>query len=466
MVKFAEYLHNTARYIKIDAAHRLVEQLHFMRKLFWLVALMVGSSLCMVLIVRAFNEYARYQVSTTYRLVGEPHAVFPSVSICNMNQFTSKYASQFVSYLNTLAPLPKVVAISKQNFSSLDAATGLLGYLVIYYRVEAINMHKSGSYMSNAQIAAMSDLQSILVDCTIGSRKCNASHFTPTLDTVFLNCYTFNAEASALHKADKAGIANNRLSVLLNASTPSSALVASLMPLRGFYVKIRNASTWSHSVPSPFILTPGTGALFSVRRYFYDQWPKPYSKCQVGADNQLTESFDDPYYFDYVTAQSNSSYTWTNCHSFCMQTLIANKCNCTFIPLGYPLPNVGKCLSNAEYDCAYSFYAKQQASGEVSSLCERKCPLECHIPVLRTKMSSYNVSTFKHMDKSDLVEFSVYYDSLAYTLVSEKPKVTMEALVGSIGGSLHVFLGMSFASFFELADLIFHLFYFIIMKGK
>ena len=83
-----------------------------------------------------------------------------------------------------------------------------------------------------------------------------------------------------------------------------------------------------------------------------------------------------------------------------------------------------------------------------------------------TTMSSHNVSTFERKDKSELVEFSVYYDSLTYMLVSEKPKITFEALVGSIGGSLHVFLGMSFASFIELADIIGHLFYFIIIKRK
>ena len=465
MVKLAEYVHNSVRHLKIDAAHRLVEQVHLVRKLLWLSALVFGSSLCVTLIVGAFNEYARYQVTTTYRLVDEQQAVFPSVSICNLNQFTTKYASRFLSTLNAIKPLANIVTMSRHAFSTLDPGYGLLGYLGIYYGVEAIVHGASGSYLSNAQIERMSDLESVLVDCTIGASKCNASHFTYTLDTVFQNCYTFNGDA--LHKADKAGLVNNRLSVLLNASTPAwSAVAASLMPLRGFYVKIRNASTWSHSVPSPFMLTPGTGALFSVRRFFYDQWPKPYSKCQVSADNQLTEPFDDPRYFDYVTAESNRSYTWTNCHSFCMQTLIVNECNCTFIPVGYLLQNVSKCLSDAEYNCAYSFYAKQQTSGEVASWCERKCPLECHIPVLRATMSSYNVSTFEHMNKSDLVEFSVYYDSLSYTLVSEKPKVTLEALVGSIGGSLHVFLGMSFASFFELADLIVHVFYFIILKVK
>ena len=468
MVEFSEYLQDSVKRIKIDAAHRLVDQVHFVRKVFWLAALVVGSSLCVALIVSAFNEYARYQVTTTYRLVGEQQAVFPAVTICNMNQFTTEYAQQYVSLLNHYSPLEEIVASSKQAFSFLDAGTGLLGYLGIYYGVERLNKLITGSYMSNEQIRRMSDFESILVDCTIGSVKCNASHFTPTLDTIFLNCYSFNADTEALHVADEAGLVNNRLSVLLNASAPSSAVAASLMPMRGFFIKVRNASiAWTDSVPSPFTLTPGMGALFSVRRFIFEQWPKPYSRCQVSVDNKLSETLDDSYYFDYVVAQNNRSYTWTNCFGLCMQQFIVKECNCTFIPLGYSLPNVGKCLSSIEYNCAYSFYAnKQIASGSLTSACMSKCPLECHIPALYTTMSTYNASTFGHKDKSDLVEFSVYYDSLSYTLVTEKPKITLEALVGSIGGSLHVFLGMSFASFFELADLILHVFCFILFKGK
>ena len=462
MVEFAEYLRDSVRRIKIDAAHRLVEQIHFVRKLFWLTVLVVGSCLCVALIVTAINEYARYQVTSTYRLVEEQHAVLPAVSICNMNQFTTEYARQFVSLLNQYSPLKDIVASSKQDFSLLDPGIGVLGYLGIYYGVERLNKLITGSYMSNAQIARMSDLESVLVDCTIGSVKCNASHFKPTFDSIFLNCYSFNADTDALHKADQSGLANNRLSVLLNASASSSAVAASLMPFRGFYINIRNASTWSS--PSPFMLMSGMGALFSVRRFFYDQWPKPYSKCQVNVDNQLTSAIDDSYYFDYINAHSNYSYTWNDCRSFCIQEIIAKQCNCTFMPFGYTFPNVSKCLSSAEYNCAYSFYAKQQIA--VGELCESRCPLECHTPVLKTSMSSYNVSTFKHKEKSNLVEFSVYYDALSYTLVSEKPKMSLEKLVGSIGGSLHVFLGMSFASFIELADLIIHVLCFILFKGK
>ena len=108
--------------LKIDAAHRLVEQINFVRKLFWLAVLVVGSSLCVALI----NEHARYQVMSTYRLVEEQQAVLPPVTICNINQFTTDYARQFVSLLNNYSPLKEIVASSKQDFGLLDPGIGLL----------------------------------------------------------------------------------------------------------------------------------------------------------------------------------------------------------------------------------------------------------------------------------------------------------------------------------------------------
>ena len=55
----------------------------------------------------------------------------------------------------------------------------------------------------------------------------------------------------------------------------------------------------------------------------------------------------------------------------------------------------------------------------------------------------------------NLVEFTVYYDSLSYTLVDEEPKHNIERLLCTIGGHLHLFLGMSLLSFVELAELAF-----------
>ena len=55
----------------------------------------------------------------------------------------------------------------------------------------------------------------------------------------------------------------------------------------------------------------------------------------------------------------------------------------------------------------------------------------------------------------NMVKLTIHYETLAYISVEEKAEMTFENLIGTIGGHLHLFLGMSLLSFFELIELIF-----------
>ena len=54
---------------------------------------------------------------------------------------------------------------------------------------------------------------------------------------------------------------------------------------------------------------------------------------------------------------------------------------------------------------------------------------------------------------SNVVKFSIFYDTLTYTEVKEEPMIRWSGLLGSIGGYLHLFLGMSLLSFAEVYEL-------------
>lgn len=51
----------------------------------------------------------------------------------------------------------------------------------------------------------------------------------------------------------------------------------------------------------------------------------------------------------------------------------------------------------------------------------------------------------------------VYFDDLNYKITYQIPKMYLFDLVSSIGGTMGLCLGMSFLSFFELIDLIYHM---------
>jgi hypothetical protein len=57
-----------------------------------------------------------------------------------------------------------------------------------------------------------------------------------------------------------------------------------------------------------------------------------------------------------------------------------------------------------------------------------------------------------------VVSLSVYYESFAYTMSEELPKTNVVSMIASMGGSLSLFLGVSFFSLFEVADVLVEMF--------
>lgn len=56
--------------------------------------------------------------------------------------------------------------------------------------------------------------------------------------------------------------------------------------------------------------------------------------------------------------------------------------------------------------------------------------------------------------KRNLVEFSVFYGDLGYVQYEEVEDVGWLDLVSNVGGTLGLFIGMSFLSFVEILDII------------
>ena len=231
----------------------------------------------------------------------------------------------------------------------------------------------------------------------------------------------------------------------------------------------------------PLLLVIGTAMAIDVKRYSYNQYTYPYSDCTVSEDNELSggEPLSDSSLFDQAVLSSNFSYSRAVCLLACAQHYLVLKCNCTMSSIGFTGDGKNRCLSQERYACAFTFYSSVFLAGDFVKLnCLPKCPLECHTPVLRATVSNYDMrlsnasisayaeaySSLKNVT-DNLVEFSVFYDSLSYTIVEETPKMTLENLVGLIGGHLHVFLGMSLMSFLELFDLSVSLAFFV-FKNK
>ena len=59
--------------------------------------------------------------------------------------------------------------------------------------------------------------------------------------------------------------------------------------------------------------------------------------------------------------------------------------------------------------------------------------------------------------RNNLLAINVYYSKLNYKSYQESAKTQMVDLVSGIGGTIGLFLGVSFLSFIEIIDLFFHM---------
>jgi hypothetical protein len=117
-------------------------------------------------------------------------------------------------------------------------------------------------------------------------------------------------------------------------------------------------------------------------------------------------------------------------------------------------------------------------SGDIKSVCGTKCPLECDSvkynmytsateypsmaytellmqnPVIQAKYASKPSDLTYGSLKRNLVQISVYYGDLGYQQFDEMEKMNLTDLISNIGGTLGLFLGMSFLSFMEIIDVL------------
>ena len=83
-----------------QAIIKIKESPYLTLKTFLLICVLALSGLCSYLIIELFLNYFSYGVNTTSRTLYETPALFPKVTICNVNPFTTQYAMEFLKKIN------------------------------------------------------------------------------------------------------------------------------------------------------------------------------------------------------------------------------------------------------------------------------------------------------------------------------------------------------------------------------
>ena len=165
--------------------------------------------------------------------------------------------------------------------------------------------------------------------------------------------------------------------------------------------------------------------------------------------------------------KANTSYSQIDCIIYFRNLKNSEESGCNCIKT---LSSSSGCQNskNETVKKCYDSFLNNFQKRNIFEICSRYCPLECvssnfliytnaeQLPFTGNISGKHNLrfETYEEAHKR-FVSLKVYYPQLKYTYISQQPKTEMVDLVSDIGGTLGLFLGISFLSFIEIFDIIF-----------
>ena len=444
--------------IRIDGLSDILFAELAIQKLLFGFFIILGSCFCCYLIVDSILIYLKYDVLTNVRLVTPIRSTFPTLMICNSNSLNSQYYVRMLKDAN-------LTEFSQTPYFNMVA-------------LEEYQKRTTNSYLTIEQKRAMFDEDGFIISRTFQNRPCNKSQISYLYIPYFLNCIQFNGKSNQTDEASVEG-ENDELTMEFYVGMPNE--LSQIVVSRSVLFKVLNSTEDpTKDTPSVNRLMPGYATKISVKKNIFKQfnaWPYQYSGCNVNEDGRLIQPIKDRRFFDY-TVGTNYTYAQDSCLLYCCEHLSRRICNCSTQWNIYAPDNQYDICRPKDNECIIYFYYSVFTIGDyILKNCLDKCPFECHMhrydlfqsinaypergylentlkknPML---LSHYaNQTDFTERLAQNVIKFSVTVDSMSHTEVSEEPKVTWMGLLASLGGHLHLFLGMSIMSFLELFELI------------
>ena len=415
-----------------QAIIKIFQTPHITLKLFLATFVLVSTGLASFLVIQSFLEYFSFGVSTMSRTINENPTLFPKVTICNFNPFTTEYAFNMIQ-LNVT---------SGNNLS--DEEKKRLGH----------------------------DLNDILLECSFNMKPCDLADFVWSFDQTYGNCYTFNSvnENRTLKQSTVSDIYFG-LDLTLYINIYEKILkFRKLTTGMGAIIRIGNSSYMTYYSNGGTFITPGHQTYLSVEREFKSILPKPYSDCEIDSNSAVSRKDSGLY---NLIGPTEYAYTQQLCFTQCFQEFVKRNYNCT-MPYVVSFFNVSTC--NWDYSYLVEILNDFERKNFLSEVCLPSCPLECNKTLYKVYTSSVHlvgeqfISAIQRNPKltSDFINRSIdsmtaresfvkvhiNYETLSYTITSESPQMTVVSLLASIGGHLGLFLGVNFFSIWEIIEVI------------
>jgi hypothetical protein len=426
----------------------------------WSIFFISFSFLTFQLLYRGIREFLEHDVVSKTRYFNEKSSRFPTVTICDTNQFSTLEAERLI--YSSLKKKNKSEFFTDLNMSILEKSLIQMEYNK--------NIIKEQIFGLNDEIKkklgfSLRQIQS----CYFNEMECNLKEdFYWFYSYKWGSCYQFNSgknKRSPL-KETKLGGRNYGLGLFIGPLNITNKYPT--YHSTGLRIFVHNNSFLSSSADEILVET-GKHTSISIRKTITHKTPMPYSQCQ-DLKNFKSELYD-------FIKLNYKEYFQKDCFELCLQKIIIEKCSCFFTWLPVYGSTFPPCFSLKQFRCLSAKY--NESIDDIETICASQCPLECDHVTYELSMSAltypnkqfydslkYNSSemSFEKYQQSHL-GVDIFFPIKQYVEITEKPKITLVDLVSSLGGALGVFLGLSVFSFIEIFEIIFQIL-FILCKRE
>ncbi len=217
----------------------------------------------------------------------------------------------------------------------------------------------------------------------------------------------------------------------------------------------------------------GAETYVAITRKFESKLKSPFSNCisDLVPFNGYSRKL-----FSYFADLNVTAYDIYLCLNLCYQDKLIDKCGCSSSIMD-AIRNTRYCESRDELECEQDFDFEFISTMDVNHVCQNVCQPQCHkvcydlsisqatypseyyhrswIDNIKTKWNFTSYNTFearRHMDHS-ILRVIINYGCMQFEAIDESPAITPEELIGSVGGKLSLFVGISIISILEILEI-------------
>lgn len=234
-------------------------------KIIWFLFFCLSTGYCIYFIKDTFVDYMGNRVQTLINVVQDTPAIFPAISICNINPFKSD-DEEIINELRN--KLKEFDVIDDPNLYSADLRQQSDSKSLRSFIINLPDSNKS-RYGYTAE--------RMFIQSKLNGFPLRIDRFEWYYDFDYGNCYKFNANPNNLTIIGREG---HKSGLELEIYIGNRSKEEPFINRRGIRILIFN-----HTIPEPCIgddgidVPPGKVTSLSIKRTFYERLGEPYNGC-------------------------------------------------------------------------------------------------------------------------------------------------------------------------------------------